>query len=66
MKSTVVQYNSLYSGPGIKLTGKTICSLEQREEVQDGRAEGPAAIGDGRQAPVSLTPDISERHILIF
>ena len=32
----------------------------------DGRAEGSSAIGDGRQAAVSLTPDIDGTHIRIF
>ena len=30
----------------------------RREKVGDGRAEGSSAIGDGRQAAVSLTSDV--------
>ena len=32
----------------------------------DGRAEGSSAIGDGRQAAISLTPDINGTHVRIF
>ena len=31
--------------------------MELREEVRDGRTEESAAIGDGGQAAISLTPD---------
>ena len=30
----------------------------QEEEVGDGRAEGSSAIGDERQAAISLMPDV--------
>ena len=33
-------------------------SLEEGEEVGDGRAEGSSAIGDRGQAALSLSPDI--------
>ena len=36
---------------------KSYC-LEQGEEVEDARAEGLSAIGDGGQAITSLMPDI--------
>ena len=29
---------------------------EEGEKVEDGRAEGSSAIGDGRQTAISLTP----------
>ena len=32
----------------------------------DGRAEGSAAIGDGGQAAISLTPDVDGTHVHIF
>ena len=32
--------------------------MEEGEEVRDGRAEGPSAIGDRGQAVITLTPDI--------
>ena len=32
----------------------------------DGRAEGSSATGDGRQAVISLMPDIDGTHIRIF
>ena len=32
----------------------------------DGRAEGSSAIGDGGQAAVSLTPDVSGTHVRVF
>ena len=32
--------------------------MEEGEEVGDGRAEGLSAIGDGRQAAISLTPHV--------
>ena len=60
LKSTVVQYNQ-HEGAGIEQPGKKITdwmSLEEGEEVGNGRAEGSSAIGGGRQAAVSLTPDI--------
>ena len=42
-------------------------SLEEREEVGDGRAEGsPPAIGDGGQAAISLTPDVDGTDVCIF
>ena len=59
MKSTVVQYNSWHTGTGIKWTGKEGYWLEEGEEVEDGRAEGSPAIGDGRQAAISLMPDVN-------
>ena len=34
-------------------------------EVGDGRAEGSSAIGDGRQAAISLTPDVDGTQILV-
>ena len=39
---------------------------KQGEEVEDGRAEESLAIGDGRQAAVSLGPDADGTHIRIF
>ena len=35
--------------------------MDEGEEVGDGRAEGSSATGDGGQAAVSLTPDVSGR-----
>ena len=43
---------------GIKWTGKKGDWLEEGEEVGDGRAEGWSAIGDRRQAALSLTSDV--------
>ena len=34
--------------------------------MADGRAEGSSAIGAGRQAAISLTPDIDGMHVCIF
>ena len=60
---------------GIKWTGKKSYWLKERAELGDGRAEGLATIRDGRQAAVSLTPDLmaqvlvpcwNQMHILIF
>ena len=34
--------------------------------MEDGRAKGLPAIWDGRQAAISLTPDVGEMHICIF
>ena len=36
------------------------------EGVVDGRAEGLSAIGDGRKAAISLTPNVVGIHIHIF
>ena len=38
--------------------------MEEREEVEDGRAEESSTIGDGGQAAVSLTAD--GMHICTF
>ena len=32
--------------------------MEEGEKVRDGRAEGSSAIGDKRQAAMSLMPDV--------
>ena len=56
MKSTVVQHNSWHTGASIKGRGKKGYWQEQGEEVRDGRAEGPLAIGG--QAAISLTSDV--------
>ena len=34
--------------------------------MADGRAEGYSAIGAGRQAAISLTPDADETHSRFF
>ena len=57
LKSTVVPYNSWHTGAGMEWTGKKSYWLE-REEVGDGRAEGSSPIGDGKQAVISLMPDV--------
>ena len=51
LKSTMVQFNSWYTKAGSEWTGK-------RETMEDGRAEGPSAIGCRGQAVISLTPDV--------
>ena len=48
-----MQHNSRHTGAGIKWTGK---KGNWQEEVRDGRAEGPLAIGG--QAAISLMPNI--------
>ena len=58
MISTVVRYNSWFTGTGIKWTGKRSYWLEEGKEVGDGRVERLSAVGDGRQAAVSLTPHV--------
>ena len=57
LKSTVVQYTSWHTGAGIKWRGKKSYWLEVGEEMRDGRAKGASAIGDGRQAAISLMSD---------
>ena len=66
LKSTVVQYNSWHTGAGIEWAGKKSYWLEEGEEVEDGRAEGSSAIGDGGQAAISLTHDADGTHVHIF
>ena len=66
MKSTVVQYNSWYSGAGIEWTGKKSYQLEEGEEVGDGRAERSSAVGDRGRAAISLTSDIHGTHVCVF
>ena len=39
---------------------------EEGEKVGDGRAERLAAMGDGGQAAISLTPDFDGTHVCIF
>ena len=34
--------------------------------VRDGKAEGLSVTGNGRQAAISLTPDVDGMRILIF
>ena len=34
--------------------------------MEDGRAEGSSAIGDGGQAAMSLMPDVYGTHVCIF
>ena len=34
--------------------------MAEGQEVEDGRAEGSSALGDGGQAAISLTPDIDD------
>ena len=34
--------------------------------MEDGRAEGSSAIGDGGQAAISLMPDVDGLHVCIF
>ena len=34
--------------------------------MEDGRAEGSSAIGDGGQAAISLMPDTDGTHLEIF
>ena len=60
------QYNSWRPGTGIKGTGKKSYWPEEGEEVGDGRAEGPSAVGDGGYAAVSFMPDIDEMNLCIF
>ena len=38
--------------------GKKSYRLEEGEEMGDGRAVRPSAVGDGRQAAISLTPEV--------
>ena len=66
MKNIVIQYNSWHTGAGIEWTGKKSYSLEEGEEVGDGRAEGSSAIGDGGQDAISLMPDVDGMHVHIF
>ena len=39
---------------------------EEGEKVEDGRAERLAAMGDGEQAAISLTPDFDGTRVCIF
>ena len=57
MKSTVVQYNNWHTGPASSEQERSV-TMEEGEEVGDGRAEGLSAIGDGGQAAISLMPDV--------
>ena len=66
MRSSTVKYNSWHTGVGIEWTDKKNFSLEEGEELGDGRAEVWSAIGDGGQAPISLTLDIDGMCGLIF
>ena len=34
--------------------------------MEDGRAEGSSAIGDGGHAAISLTPDVNGMNVPIF
>ena len=34
--------------------------------MEDGKAEGSSAIGDGGQAAISLTPDVNGMNVHIF
>ena len=56
----VVPYNSWHRGAGIKWRGK------KRYWLEDGRAEGLSALGDGEQAAISLLPDANGTHVCIF
>ena len=40
--------------------------MEWGEEVGDGRAEEPSAIGDGEQAAMFVTPDVNGLSVHIF
>ena len=40
------------------MNSKKSYSLEEREEVGEGRAEGSSTVGDGVQAAISLTTDL--------
>ena len=55
MKSTVVQWNSWHIRAGIEWRGE---KRRGREKVGDGRAEESSAIGNERQAVISLRVDI--------
>ena len=50
-----MQYQSWHTGPG-----------KEGEELGDGRTEGFSAIGDGRKAAISLTPEAGGMHCCIF
>lgn len=52
------------SGAGMALTGKR--REDGAEEAGGGRAEGWSATGAGRQAAVSLMPDVAGEHTCIF
>ena len=58
LRSMAVWYNSWHTGTGIKWTGKRSYWVEEGKKVGDGRVEGLSAIGDGRQAAVSVTPHV--------
>jgi len=40
--------------------------FEEGEEVEDGRAEGLSAAGDGEQAAISLMPDDDRTQVCVF
>ena len=66
LKITVIQYNIWHKEAGIEWTGNKSYWLEEGEEVRDGRNEGLSAIGDKRQAAVSLTLDVDGMQVHIF
>lgn len=55
MESTIVQHNTWHTGAGIERRGKKGYRQEEGGGVEDGRAEGLSAAGDGGQAAASLT-----------
>ena len=60
LKSTVVLYNSWYTGVGIEWPGKNSYWLEEGDGLGDGTAEESSAIGHRGQAAISLMPDIDD------
>ena len=58
MESTIVQHNTWHTGAGIDRRGKKGYQQEERGKVEDGRAEGLSAVGDGGQAAISLMLDV--------
>ena len=65
MKTTVVHYNSWHTEVDTDRTGKESYWLGEWDEVRDGRSERSSAIGDTRQAVISLMTDIDKTHIHI-
>ena len=70
LKSTVVLYNSWHTGASMEWTDKKSYCLEEGDKAGCGRAEGLSAAGDGGQAAISVTSDVTGyvkvwRYILI-
>ena len=63
MKSTLVQYNSWHTGPGIDEQARRVYWPKEGEELGDGSTERSSALGNGGQSEISLTPDVDETKI---